>query len=31
MATALGNITISNVAVGGSAATALALGDVIVW
>lgn len=31
MATALGNIAISNVAVGGSAATAIALGDVVVW
>lgn len=31
MATALGMIEIGNVAVGSSAATALALGDVVVW
>ena len=31
MAIALGNITISNVAVGSSAAAALALGNTTVW
>ena len=31
MATVIGNITISNVAVGSSAATALALGSTVVW
>lgn len=31
MATALGNIAIINAAVGSSAATAIALGDVVVW
>lgn len=31
MSTALGNIEISNIAVGSSAATALALGSTTVW
>lgn len=31
MATTLGNIEIGNVAVGSSAATALALGSMVVW